>query len=205
MFDILAARLWSFAGRFLVTFALLVTLWPLVSPIYARAVASLGGPLLNATSLSPPGSRLEARNRRVWIFRPVTKVDGSLGMAGVNVLDDATYFNFVLLVSLIAATPSLGLGGKAKAFCLGAGILALLHLADLVVKLRWTAIYPGLRLHGIIPEAASPVVLKSYEWLYALFSVLGFGLFPILVWIGVVSLWWPRGGGASPTPRAGRQ
>jgi hypothetical protein len=35
--------------------------------------------------------------------------------------------------------------------------------------------------------------LRIYEWLYAFFSVIGFGLFPILVWIGVVSLWWPRG------------
>lgn len=155
-------------------------------------MAAAGGTLLNAASLLPHGSHLEARERRVWIFRPVTKVDGSRGTAGINVLDDSTYFNFALLISLIAATPSLRWLEKAKAFCLGGGVLACLHLADLYVKLRWTAIYPGLREHGVIPEAASAATVKMYEWLYAFFSVIGFGLFPILVWIGVVSVWWPR-------------
>lgn len=196
MFATLAARLLPFAARFLLTFLLLLALWPLASPLYARAMAAAGGAVLDTVSLLPPGSHLEARDRRVWIFRPVTKVDGSPGMAGINVLDDSTYFNFVLLASLIAATPSLGWPGKAKAFALGGALLAFLHLADLYVKLRWTAIFPGLRLHGVVPEAASPATVKSYEWLYAFFSVIGFGLFPILVWVGVMSLWWARGGQA---------
>lgn len=203
MFATLAANLRSFAVRFLLTFLLLLFLWPLASPVYARAMAALGNSLLGAASLMPPASHLEARDRRVWIFRPVTKVDGTPGMAGVNVLDDSTYFNFVLLTSLIAATPSLGWIRKAKTLLLGAGLLAFLHLADLLVKLKWTAIHPSLRLRGVVPDAASPATLKLFEWLYAFFSVIGFGLFPILVWLGVVSLWWPRGGGASPTPQAG--
>ncbi len=193
MLATLAARLLPFAARFLLTFALLLAVWSFVSPLYARGMAAAGGTLLDAASLLPPGSRLEARDRRVWIFRPVTKTDGSRAVAGVNVLDDATTFNFVLLISLIAATPSLRWRGQAKALCLGLAVLALLHLADLYVKLRWTAIYPGLRQVGVIPEAASPATVKIFEWLYAFFSVLGFGLFPILVWIGAVSLWWPRG------------
>jgi hypothetical protein len=192
LFAALASRLLPFAGRLLLTFLILLTLWPFVSPFYARAMAVAGGTVLTALSALPPGSHLEARGRRVWAFRPVTKVDGSPGTAGMNVLDDSTYFNFVLLVSLIVATPSLPWTRKAKAACLGAGALGLLHLADLYVKLKWTAVYPGLRLHGVIPEPASTATLKVLEWLYAFFSVLGFGLFPILVWIGVVSLWWPR-------------
>ncbi|HZY30057.1 MAG TPA: hypothetical protein VFF86_00300 [Candidatus Methylomirabilis sp.] len=194
MFATVAARLLPFAARFTLTFLLLLVLWPFVSPLYARTMATAGGKLLDTVSLLPSGSHLEVRDRRVWIFRPVTKVDGSRGLAGVNVLDDATYFNCVLLASLIVATPSLRWSATAQALGLGLALLASLHFADLYVKLKWTAIYPGLRLHGILPEAASPATVKLYEWLYAFFSVIGFGLFPILVWIGVVRLCWPRRG-----------
>ncbi len=194
MFATVAARLLPFAARFTLTFLLLLVIWPFVSPLYARTMAAAGGKLLNTVSLLPSGSHLEVRDRRVWIFRPVTKVDGSRGLAGVNVLDDATYFNCVLLASLIVATPSLRWSATAKALGLGLALLASLHLADLYVKLKWTAIYPGLRLYGVVPEAASPATVKLYEWLYAFFSVIGFGLFPILVWIGVVGVWWPRRG-----------
>ncbi len=203
MFTTLADRLLAFAARFLLAFLLLLAIWPFASPLYARAMAAAGGAVLDRLSLLPPGSHLEARDRRVWIFRPVTKADGSQGMAGINVLDDATYFNFVLLASLIVATPSIGWSGKAKAFCLGSVVLASLHLADLYVKLKWTGTYPGLRGYGVIPEAASPAALKSYEWLYAFFSVIGFGLFPILVWIGVISLWWARGAKDAARTRGG--
>jgi len=194
LFATVAARLLPFAARFTLTFLLLLVLWPFVSPLYARTMATAGGKLLVTVSLLPSGSHLEVRDRRVWIFRPVTKVDGSRGVASVNVLDDATYFNCVLLASLIVATPSLRWSATAKALGLGLALLASLHFADLYVKLKWTAIYPGLRLYGVVPEAASPATVKLYEWLYAFFSVIGFGLFPILVWIGVVGLWWPRRG-----------
>jgi hypothetical protein len=192
LFAALASRLLPFAGRLLVTFLILLALWPFVSPLYARAMAAAGTTVLTTLSVLPPGSHLEARDRRVWVFRPVTKVDGSPGTAGMNVLDDNTYFNFVLFISLIAATP-LPWIRKAKAAALGAAVLGSLHLVDLYVKLKWTAIYPGLRAHGVVPEPASAATLKVLEWLYAFFSVLGFGLFPILIWIGVVSLWWDRG------------
>ena len=207
MLTTLAARLLPFAARFILTFLLFLAVWPVVSPLYARAMAAAGGTLLHAVSSLPPGSRLEAKDRRVWIFRPVTKVDGSFGMAGVNVLDDSTYFNGVLLASLIVATPFLRWPAKVKAFGLGLSLLASLHFADLYVKLRWTAIFPGLRLQGVVPEPASAVTVKLYEWLYAFFSVIGFGLFPILVWIGVISLWWARGGegaGAPPSRKVNR-
>jgi hypothetical protein len=205
LFAALASRLLPFAGRLLLTFLIFLALWPFVSPLYARAMAVAGGTVLSALSVLPPGSHLEARDRRVWVFRPVTKVDGSAGTAGVNVLDDNTYFNFVLLVSLIVATPFLSWTRKAKAACLGAAALGLLHLVDLYIKLKWTAIYPGLRLHGVVPEPASPATLKILQWIYAFFSVLGFGLFPILVWIGAVSLWWPRRGeGDGSTRRSAR-
>jgi len=194
----LAAKLLPFAGRFILAFALLLAVWPLLSPLYAEVMAAAGRRLLTATSLLSPRSRLEVRDRRVWIFRPVTKVDGSPGVAGVNVLDDASYFNAVLLAALIVATPALPWLAKAKGLALGLTSLAILHLADLYVKLRWTALFPGLRLHGVIPEAASPATVKTYEWLYAFFSVIGFGLFPILVWIGVLGLWWPRNPSREP-------
>ncbi len=193
MLATLAGSLLPSAGRFIVAFLLLLACWRAISPWYASAIAAGAGRLLHALSLIPPGSRLEARDQRVWIFRPVTKIDGSPGMAGVNVLDDATYFNAVLLASLIAATPALRWATKAKALGLGVGLLASLHLADLYVKLKWTAISPALPRLGVTPEAASLATVKLYEWLYAFFSIMGFGLFPILVWIGAVSLWWPRG------------
>jgi hypothetical protein len=200
LFAALATSLLRFAARFLLIFLLLLALWPFVSGLYARATAAAGGTVLRAVSLLPTGSHLEARDRRVWIFRPVTKVDGSRGMAGVNVLDDATFFNSLLLASLIVATPSLGWASRLKALCLGGALLWFTHLADLYVKLKWIAIYPGLRQHGVVPDPASPATLTIFEWLYAFFSLLGFGLFPILIWIAVVGLWWPFDG-ARDRPR----
>ncbi len=129
----------------------------------------------------------------MWIFRPVTKTDGTRATVGINVLDEATYFNLLILLSLIVATPSLRWQAKAAASAVGLAALWVLHLSDLYVKLKWTAIHPSLRLMGVVPEAASTLTLKTFEWLYAFYSVIGFGLFPILVWIGVVTLWWPRG------------
>ena len=193
MFRVLAAKLLPFAIRFLVTFLLLLILWPVVSPFYARAMAASGQALLRTISLLPRGSRLEARQNRVWILRPVTKIDGTRAMAGINVLDEGTYFNLVILISLVVATPSLRWWKKGVVAATGLAMLWLLHLADLYVKMKWTAVHPGLRQSGVIPEAASPIVLKIFEWLFAFFSVIGFGLFPILVWLGVTWLWLKRG------------
>lgn len=193
MFRALGARPFSFALRFLLTFLLLLAVWRFISPFYARAMAVTGQGLLRTVSLLPPGSRLEARENRVWVFRPVTRADGTSAMAGINVLDEAIYFNLVILLSLIVATPSLRWSAMAGASAIGLAVLALLHLSDLYVKLKWTAIFPGLRLSGVIPDVASPLTLKVFEWLYAFFSLFGFGLFPVVIWIGVVSLWWDRG------------
>lgn len=205
MFRALAARPVSFALRFLLTFLLLLAVWRFISPFYARAMAVAGQGLLRAVSLLPTGSRLEARENRVWIFRPVTKTDGTSAMAGINVLDEATYFNLVILLSLIVATTFLSWSAMAGASAIGLAILALLHLSDLYVKLKWTAIFPGLRLSGVVPEVASPLTLKTFEWLYAFFSLFGFGLFPIVIWVGVVNLWWDRGRTKANPKREGQR
>lgn len=199
MFRALAARLFRSALWFFLTFLLLLALWPLISPLYARATAAAGGAILRSISLLPPGGRLEARENRVWIVRPVTKLDGTRATARINVLDEGIYFNLVILLSLIVATPFLSWSAKGRASVIGLAILWLLHLSDLYVKLKWTAIYPGLRLAGVLPEAASPITVKTFEWLYAFYSVIAFGLFPLVVWLGVVSIWWNRAGiGAHP-------
>jgi hypothetical protein len=201
LFRALAPKLLSFTLQFLLTFLLLLALWPFTSPLYARFTAAAGGTLLRTIALLPSGGHLEARENRVWVFRPVTRIDGTTATAGVNVLDEATYFNLVILVSLIVATPSLGWGGKGGAAASGVVVLWLLHLTDLYVKLKWTAIFPGLRLRGVVPEPATLVTVKTFEWLYAFFSVVGFGLFPILVWLGVARLWRKRESAAAHSPQ----
>jgi len=188
----LRARIGHFAVWFTIALLLLLAVWRFLSPFYAQGMATVGQTLLNATGMLPPDSHLEARDRRVWIVRPVTKSDGSAGMATVNVLDDATYVNIILLVSLTIATPLLGLAAKAKVCLAGVAGLSILHLTDLYIKLRWTALYPGLQAHGMMPEAAHPFTVKLYEWFYAFFSVNGFGLFPILLWFAAAAFWWPR-------------
>jgi len=200
LLDALRTRLGPFAVRFALAFLLLLAVWRFFSPFYAQGMAAIGQTLLTATGTLPPGSQLEARDRRVWVTRPVTKVDGSQGMATVNVLDDATYVNIVLLAALTIATPVLAWPARAKVFLAGGAALSILHLIDLAIKLRWTAVYPGLPARGVIPEAASPVAVKAYEWMFAFFSVNGFGLFPILVWFAATAFWWPR---ADPTPQEG--
>lgn len=184
------------------TFLLLFALWPVVSPFYARAMAATGQAVLKAVALLPPEGRLETRDNRVWVFRPVTRNDGTTATAGINVLDEGTYFNLVILLALIAATPSLRWKAAAGATVTGLAILSLTHLSDLYVKLRWTAIFPGLRASGVVPDAASPLVLKTFEWLFAFYSVIGFGLFPILIWIGVAWLWMGRDAGDVSVTRA---
>jgi len=189
LFKTLAANVLPFTIWFLLTFAALLALWRFISPLYAETMAVTGERVLRTLSLLPQGSRLAAQDNRVWVARPVTRTDGTSATAGLNVLDEATYFNLVIFLSLIVATPALSWRRKGLASLTGLAALAALHLLDLYVKLKWTAIYPGLRMSGVIPEPASPITLKTFEWLFAFFSVIGFGLFPVVIWIGVVSLW----------------
>lgn len=192
MLATLKARIGRFAAWFTIALLLLLAVWRFLSPFYAQGMATVGQTLLHATGMLSPDSHLEARDRRVWIVRPVTKSDGSAGMATVNVLDDATYVNMILLVSLTVATPLLGPATKAKVCLAGGAGLSILHLTDLYIKLRWTALYPGLQAYGMLPEAAHPFTVKLYEWFYAFFSVNGFGLFPILLWFAATAFWWPQ-------------
>lgn len=188
MFKALAARLFPFLLRFSLTFLLLLALWPVVSPYYGRAMAATGQTIFRTLALLPPEARLEMRENKVWVIRRVTRSDGTAATAGVNVLDEGTYFNLVILLALITATPTLNWKARGAASVIGLAILGLLHLSDLYVKLRWTAVFPGLHGSGLIPEAASPLTVALFEWLYAFYSVIGFGLFPILIWIGAISL-----------------
>lgn len=205
MLATLRARIGPFAAWFAITLLLLLAVWRFLSPFYAQGMATVGQTILNATGMLPLDSHLEARDRRVWIVRPVTKSDGSAGMATVNVLDDATYVNIILLVSLTVATPLLGLAAKAKVCLAGGAGLSILHLADLYIKLRWTALYPGLQAHGMMPEAAHPFTVKLYEWFYAFFSVNGFGLFPILLWFSAAAFWWPQQAQIQDEDKPGRR
>lgn len=205
MLATLKARIGRFAAWFTIALLLLLAVWRFFSPFYAQGMATVGQTLLHATGMLPPDSHLEARDRRVWIVRPVTKSDGSAGMATVNVLDDATYVNMILLVSLTVATPLLGLATKAKVCLAGGAGLSILHLTDLYIKLRWTALYPGLQAYGMLPETASPLTVKLYEWCYAFFSVNGFGLFPILLWFAATAFWWPQQAQIQDEDKPGRR
>lgn len=150
-----------FVGRFLLLFALLVTLGGLSGAPrgYATALrlaATAASPLVNGWNLEQRAPAADGR-QQLWFRRGNAQLRLELGLAQLAL-------GLLPLLALLGATPGLGLGALARAALLGSAALFLLDLG-VVLLYPWLVAHPGALTDlvgtflGLLTFVGAPVIL----------------------------------------------
>jgi len=132
-----------FVAIFLLTTALLVSLWSFIAPAYTAVVTAVARPLLHAVE-APDVSVLEVRGAEIWIYRIV----GPGEIAPFTWFDRYTFFAVIPLLALLVATPGLGWARRILRIGWGLGALLAVQIGYVVASIELSYAAVGLSQIG---------------------------------------------------------
>lgn len=178
-----------FLGLFILTFAALAALWLFLAPLYNELIFTGANVLFQLDD--PVAAEIEATDELWSAFH-------RNGQARQRVFEFdkyGTFFNVVLLLGLLLATPRMPWTKRLKRSGLALALLGLVHIVFVVVQTKAQFINLGLLL---VPSQSA----YWYNWAAVLLGTLGEQLLPLLIaagftwksWINAFGLEW------SPAP-----
>ncbi len=179
-------------GRFLLLFvvvlAVLVPVWTAIAPTYNAMVTELARPVFRGVE-NPNRTVLSLQEGEIWVLRIVDDTH----VSPFTVFDRYAFFALVPMISLLIATPRMGL--RRRLACLSVGLLAILlfQLMYLVVSVELSYAALGLMEVGIVLSA-------MLDGLQVLVRVL-WEAAPILIWVVLTAPIWRRSWQESQGPR----
>lgn len=126
--------LYAFAGRFLLSFCLVLPLWFLFAPAYNRLLAS-GVNLVLPLIESAPVPRLEGWEHDLLLTRPGLTPEGDKKVQGFR--GNLTHFNLILMVALIFSLRRIDWRSRCKLLAIALGILLVTHLVYLLLGVKF--------------------------------------------------------------------
>jgi hypothetical protein len=131
----------------------------------------------------PPRRRMAVVKQELWVGR--------------------ANYSLALAAALILATPGWSAAERARRLGLALGLLALAEWAFFLVTVEHTQAHPVPTQQGaVLPPGFSPARQVLWGTLYAFFQVMGRGLFPLLIYLGLVAFAWsPPGEGEASGAR----
>ncbi len=121
----------------------------------------------------PPRNRIAVVKQELWIGR------ANYGLA--------------LVAALILATPVWSLGQRFRRLALALGLLVMTELAFFLVTLQSSQAHPvRTQLGTVLPPGFSTTRQAVWGAFYSFFQVMGRGLFPLLVYWGILAWTWGR-------------
>jgi hypothetical protein len=192
-----------FLLRFVLAFAVLALAWWALAPAYAHLFATLGRLLIPATE-SVAGTTYWVEGATIWTTRslldPATQhpqpFKGQL-WKGYNSYD------LILLAALILATPGWSLRQRGRLLGLGLVLITLTEFAFFLSTIKYSQLrpMPGETGSLLLPPGFSRPKQIVFAWVYYFFQTMGRGLFPLLIYWGMVGLTW-RPPGTTGSERA---
>jgi hypothetical protein len=181
-----------FLLRFALAFLVLGLGWWLLAHNYAHLLALLGRPFV-------PFIERQAET--------IYRVEGATILATRSLTDPATQkpvqfefelwkgyasYDVILLVALIVATPGWPLARRVRLIGIGLVLITLTELAFYLSTIEFSQLRPLRSPSGsvILQPGFSRPRQVVFTWVYYFFQAMGRGMFPLLIYLGMVGITW---------------
>jgi hypothetical protein len=182
-----------FLLRFALAFVVLALGWWALAPLYAHLLVMLGRPVIRMIE-NVPGTTYWVEDATIWttrsFFDPATperpatfKMELWRGYAN---------YDLILLAALILATPGWSLRQRGRLLGLGLVLTTLAEFAFFLSTIQYSQLQPvpGGTGSVLLPVGFSRARQIVFTWVYYFFQTMGRGLFPLLIYWGMVGLTW---------------
>ena len=160
--------LFRFALRFVLFFLPLSALWMVVSPFYIQGIFTA---VNVAFQLDHPSVARVGQTEGALYAYQITTAGPSPAFEFEKY---GLFFNMIVLMSLLLATPELTWLSRIRRVALGGVLLAAAHVLFIVFQVKAKFVNMGLL-------SVSEPTAYGLNWLAVLFGTLGEGLFPLLI------------------------
>lgn len=126
--------LFAFAGRFLLSFCLVLPFWFLVTPAYNRLLASSANLVLPLIE-NAPVPKLEGWEHDILLKRPSSKPGEEMKVQGFR--GNLTHFNLILMVALVFSLRRIDWRSRCKLLATALGMLSVIHLVYLLIGVKF--------------------------------------------------------------------
>ena len=174
--------------------------WWAVAPVYAQLLAMLGRPLIPAIE-NTAGTTYWVEGATVYtkrsFFDPATQRPL---IFKVEIWKGYNSYSLILLTSLILATPGWSLPHRGKLLGLGLLLITVTEFAFFLSTIVYSQLKPQPGQTGVflLPAGFSRPKQIVFSGVYYFFDMMGRGLFPLLIYWGMIGLTWrPIDKGAS--------
>ena len=101
-------------------------------------------------------------------------------------------YDLILLGALILATPGWSLRQRGRLFALGLALLTLAEFAFFLSTIEFSQLKAVTSQAGavLLPAGFSRPKQVLFTWLYYFFQTMGRGLFPLLIYAGMIGVAW---------------
>jgi hypothetical protein len=164
-----------------------------LGPAYAHLFAALGRPLIPAIETTP-GTTYWVEGATVWTTRslidPATRRTFRFK---VELWKGNASYDLILLASLILATPGWSIRQRIRLLGLALALLTLAEFAFFLSTIEYSQLRSVPTQTGMLyPAGYSRAKEIVSTWVYYFFQTMGRGLFPLLVYVGVVGVAWTQ-------------
>jgi hypothetical protein len=166
--------------------------WLALGPAYAHLLVILGRPLIPVIETTPV-TTYWVEGATVWttrsFFDPATQRPV---VFRVQLWKGNASYDLILLAALILATPGWSLRERGRLLALGLALLTLAEFAFFLATIEYSRLRPVTTPTGsvLFPAGFSRPKEILATWVYYFFQTMGRGLFPLLVYLGMVGTTW---------------
>src|SRR5262249_32328715 len=109
-------------------------------------------------------------------------------------------YDLILLIALILATPGLSLRRLGRLLGIGLVLITLTEFAFFLSTIEYSQLRPMPGRSGalLLPAGFSRLKQVVFTWIYYFFQTMGRGLFPLLIYWGMIGLTWGRPEATAP-------
>ena len=189
----------TFLLRFSLAFVVLAVAWVgipgstvAIGPAYAQFLAALGRPLIPLIDTTP-GNTYWVEGATVWTMRslsdPVTR---QALRFKVELWKGYASYDLILFAALILATPGWPLVQRLRLLGIGLALLTVAEIAFFISTIEYSQLRTVPTSTGALlypPEYSRPKEVAA-TWIYYFFQTMGRGMFPLLVYVGVIGVAW---------------
>jgi len=181
-----------FLLRFALAFIVLALAWWALAPVYAQFLAMLGRPLIPAIE-NTAGTTYWVEGGTVYtkrsFFDPATQRPLNFK---VEIWKGYSSYDLILLSALILATPGWTLRQRGRLLGLGLLLITVTEFAFFLSTIEYSQLrpMPGQTGSLLLPAGFSRPKQIVFTWIYYFFQTMGRGLFPLLIYWGMIGLTW---------------